>query len=138
MEILKIAHQNTIKSINTVLKNLKDKNLGDIFNDIVSKKYKKEENLEGHNIELLKKLQDNELMTKIFSEKYFHFFQNVFYKSERKIKVEINKNKTILIEFPEKIKLFNDLLKNDDKKYQKVMKYNAFKYFMPGSIFMPS
>lgn len=136
-EFLKIAHKNTIKSINTVLKSLENKNLGDIINGKVSKKYgKKGESLEEHNIDLFKQLQVNEFMTKIFSEKYFHFFKNIFYKSERRIEVEINKNETILIEFPENIKLFNDLLKNEDKKYQKVMKYNALKYFMPGSIFI--
>ena len=136
-EFLKIAHKNTIKSINTVLKSLENKNLGDIVNGKVSKKYgKKGENLEEHNIDLFKQLQVNEFMTKIFSEKYFHFFKNIFYKSERKIEVEINKNEIMLIEFPENIKLFKDLIKNEDKKYQNVMKYNALKYFMPGSIFI--
>ena len=149
LEFLKISHQERIKAINKFVNSLNDKNLGDIIKGKVSTKYgkknknnkdkvitKDDENDKSPNIILFKELEKNEDMKKIFSESYFHFFKNIFFKSEREIKVKINQSKNILIKFPEKIKLFNDLLKTDDIKYQKIMRYCAYKYFMPGSIFM--
>ena len=149
LEFLKISHQERIKAINKFVNSLNDKNLGDIIKDKVSTKYgkksknnknkvitKDDEIAKFQNKILFEELEKNEDLKKIFSESYFHFFKNIFFKSEREIKVKINESKTILINFPEKIKLFNDLLKTDDIKYQKIMRYCAYKYFMPGSIFM--
>ena len=137
-KFLKFDYKNKIKSINSTLKDLKNKNLGDIIitrnSSKYGPKYKKEED---ENSQLYDQVKEDEILKKIFSEEYFHFFKNVFYKSKREIKIKIKENEYKIINLPKKVKMFNDLLEKDaDEKYQKKLKEYAFRYFIPNSIFI--
>ena len=137
-KFLKFDYKYKIKSINSTLKDLKNKNLGDIIITRNSSKYgPKYKKKEDENSQLYDQIKEDEILKKIFSEEYFHFFKNVFYKSKREIKIKLKENEYKIINLPKKVKMFNDLLEKDaDEKYQKKLKEYAFRYFIPNSIFI--
>ena len=137
----KFSHKSKIRSINNTIESLKYKKLKDIIVSKNSNKYlKKKENTEDNiNDKIYQEFKDDEILKNIFSEDYYHFFKNIFYKRNREIKIKINNNEYKTINLSKKVTLFFDLLEKNNSKdrlYQDKLKINAFKYFMPNSIFI--
>ena len=140
-EFYKFSRKSKIKSIKNTIESLKDKKLKDIIITKNSCKYlkkneKKEENI---NDKIYQEFKDDEILKNLFSENYFHFFKNIFYKKNREIKIKINNKEYKTIILSKKIPLFYDLLEKNDNKdelYQDKLKINAFKYFTSNSIFI--
>lgn len=122
----KLSRKLKIKNINKSLESLKDKNLGDFI----------QTQIDG-NINIFQQFENDEILESVFSEKYFHFFKNVFYRSNRRVKIKLNNNQNFSINLPDKVLMFNDLLEKDkEKKYNEQLKKNAIKFFIPNSIFI--
>ena len=126
------------KNINKEFINyLKTEDIGKILCNKISGKYKKDENINKNIYDEI--IQKNEIIKKIFSEKYSLLFKNIYYKSNKLINLsEYGLNKNIILS--EDVKMFKDLLKdiekkNTDKEYIKNIKICATKHFFPNSLF---
>ena len=126
------------KNINKeFINSLKTKDIGNILCNKISGKYKKDENINKNIYDEI--IQKNEIIKKIFSEKYSLLFKNIYYKSNKIINLsEYGLNKNIILS--EDVKMFKDLLKdiekkNIDKEYIKNIKNCATKHFFPNSLF---
>ena len=147
-KFLKFDRKSKIKTIANYLQSIKEKqlNLRDIvIHTKISSKYghkkgkkgKKENENENTNKKIFQYFEEDETLKNIFSEEYFHFFKNVFYKNKREIKIKITENKYETIKLSKKVEMFFDLLeeKDNDIKYKQQVVNCASKYFMPDSKF---
>ena len=64
---------------------LKNKTIGSILRQKISKRYKKDENI---NIKLYDKLIKNNIIKDILSEKYINVFNNIFYQNQKEIVID--------------------------------------------------
>lgn len=147
-KFLKFDHKSKIKAIVNYLQSIKEKKIklkNIVINTKISSKYghkkgkkgKKENEDENINAKIFQYFEEDETLKNIFSEEYFHFFKNVFYKNKREIKIKISENKYEVIKISKKVKMFFDLLeeKDNDIKYKQLLINCASKYFMPDSKF---
>jgi hypothetical protein len=96
------------------VKSLKNKTIGDIISNKISRKYKYER--EDFNKQLCDEIKLNDsVLRDILSENYLLFFKKIYYKSINKISFgEYGLNKEIIL--PKKVKMYKDLLKDNEDK----------------------
>ena len=115
-----------IKKINKIEKRqeLKEQSIGDIIKNEISDKYKNYD--KNHNLNLYQELQNEGMqwILDILDKKFLFFFENIYYKSQRKINLKDFGLIDLDIELPSKIELYNDLL-NKNKNYFNFDKYKA-------------
>ena len=103
---------------NDFFESLKKKKLSDIINNNISAKYKnKDINI---NRITYANLKDKEILKNLFDENYLTFFENVYYKSDKRFNLEkYGLEKEII--FSKNVKMYKDLLnsnKNNDANYK--------------------
>ena len=96
------------------VESLKNKTIGDIISNKISRKYKYER--EDFNKQLCDEIKLNDsVLRNILSENYLLFFKKIYYKSINKISLgEYGLNKEIIL--PKKVKMYKDLLKDNEAK----------------------
>ena len=110
---------------------LKVKSIGDIICNPISKQYKKDLN---YNMYIFEQVKEDKVLKKIFSENYTSFFRKIYFKSRSIINLrEYGLNKAIIL--PDKIKMYKDLLKNEEYTYKRNMNNCINHHFFPNSIF---
>ena len=99
---------------------LKKKKIYEIICNNISKKYK-EKNANINTI-IYEKIQNNEILKNFFNENYLIFFKDIYYKSEKTINLKkYGLEKKIFLS--KDIKMFKDLLKDNNKYDEKNEKY---------------
>ena len=111
---------------------LKNEDIGKILCNKISNKYKKEKNI---NFEIYNELKEDKILKNFFSKKYSLLFKSIYYNSNKIIDLkEYGKDQTISLS--DKVKMFQDLLKDIEKKdingkYRQNIDVYARKYFFP-------
>lgn len=98
----------------------------------ISGKYK---NNQTHNIEVCKKLEEeNSIVLKILNQNFLSFFENFYYISKRKLDLSSFGFDPCELELTKDVKMFEDLLlkrkKQDSFKYENELKKCVEKYFI--------
>ena len=96
------------------VESLKNKTIGDIISNKISRKYKYER--EDFNKQLCDEIKlSDSVLKNILSDNYLLFFKKIYYKSINKISLEeYGLNKEIIL--PKKVKMYKDLLKDNEAK----------------------
>ena len=119
-----------IKSSN--FKDLKNKTIGTILRQIISKKYRKiyKENKEI-NIKLYDKLIKDDNIKHFLSEKFINLFNNIYYQNKKEIKYA-DRN----IYLSKDVKTFEDLMNNEkyNDKYRENIKKTVENNYLPSKI----
>ena len=103
------------KKINKAnVESLKNKTLGDIISNKISRKYKYKR--KDFNKQLCDEIKlSDSVLKNILSDNYLLFFKKIYYKSINKISLEeYGLNKEIIL--PKKVKMYKDLLKDNEAK----------------------
>ena len=122
-------NSNFMKSISSkFFDKLKEQNLGDIFKDNVSQKYKNYQNL---NIEVYNEITyKSETIKKILDKKYLEFFY-VYYSNIKTLKLsEYDSDSDKIIKLSSNIGFFKDLLTKADSDYKNKIKKCITRYFI--------
>ena len=112
------------------VESLKTKNIGEIICNEISSKYKEDSN---YNKKIYEQIKENEVLKKIFSEKYLVIFRKVYYQNKDEIYLsEYGLDKKIKLS--KKVEMFNDLYNKINSKNQYTKNIKDFvlqKYFSP-------
>lgn len=102
-----------------ILEDLKSQTIKDIISNTISKKYK---NINKNiNYEIVSKIESENLLNKILSEKYIDLFKKVYFKNNRCIDLrKYGHNKIIIL--PKYIKMYKELLIKNEKKDKNIKK----------------
>ncbi len=102
-----------------ILEDLKNHTIKDIISNTISKKYK---NINKNiNYEIVSKIESENLLNKILSEKYIDLFKKVYFKNNRCIDLrKYGHNKIIIL--PKYIKMYKELLIKNQKKDEDIGK----------------
>ena len=122
-------NSNFMKSISSkFFDKLKEQNLGDIFKDNVSQKYKNYQNL---NIKVYNEITyKSETIKKILDKKYLEFFY-VYYSNIKTLKLsEYDSDSDKIIKLSSNIGFFKDLLTKADSDYKNKIKKCITRYFI--------
>ena len=119
------------------VEDLKSKTIGEILNNKISTKYRKQD--ADINIKIFEQIQKDEVLNKILSENYLQFFKKFYYKSNRIINLkDYGLDKKIILS--KDVKMYKDLLKdnenfNEYKEYHKKLNECVIQNFLPDLIF---
>ena len=102
-----------------ILEDLKSQTIKDIISNNISEKYK---NINKNiNYEIVSKIESENLLNKILSEKYIDLFKKVYFKNNRCIDLrKYGHNKIIIL--PKYIKMYKELLIKNEKKDKNIKK----------------
>ena len=102
-----------------ILEDLKSQTIKDIISNNISEKYK---NINKNiNYEIVSKIESENLLNKILSEKYIDLFKKVYFKNNRCIDLrKYGHNKIIIL--PKYIKMYKELLIKNQKKDKNIKK----------------
>ena len=135
IEFLKMNHFDKFQTNKKDFQLFKNKNIGEVIKNNISRKYTKHE--KDTNSKIIDNNKKNEILSKILSIKNLLLFKKIYYKSYKKINLkefEIDKEYTL----SEDVKMFKDLLKDNEKygkNYVKNIHLSALKNFLPDYIF---
>ena len=102
-----------------ILEDLKSQTIKDIISNNISEKYK---NINKNiNYEIVSKIESENLLNKILSEKYIDLFKKVYFKNNRCIDLRKYWHNKIII-LPKYIKMYKELLIKNQKKDKNIKK----------------
>ena len=148
-EVLKALNYKTIflkcnyqfkKNVNKdFFESLKNKKLSDIITNNISAKYRNKD-INTNRI-IYENLKDDEILKKLFDENYLTFFENVYYKSDKKFNLkQYGLEKEII--FSKNVKMFKDLLKDNknndvnNKEYIQNLNICVTQNYLPNKKFL--
>ena len=125
----KIAYIIKKKVNNKNFQALKQKKLYEILLMDISPKFTKSE--KDHNKVLYEKIKDIPTFREILNQNYLSFFRNVYYKSERKLNLNVDGKEIIINLTAPRLAMYKDKLAGFEDKYYKEIyeKYVKDKYF---------
>ena len=107
---------------------LKGQKLYEVITKKVSVKNRKNNYDEFFNLNLYKKLENDELIKNILNENYLNLFRKIYYKSERNLNLK-EYGKDIDISLSEKIEMYRDIKESDEEYINSLDKYVNKMYF---------
>ena len=107
---------------------LKGQKLYEVITKKVSVKNRKNNYDEFFNLNLYKKLENDELIKNILNENYLNLFRKIYYKSERNLNLK-DYGKDIDISLSEKIEMYRDIKESDEEYINSLDKYVNKMYF---------
>ena len=107
---------------------LKGQKLYEVITKKVSIKNRKNNYDEFFNLNLYKKLENDELIKNILNENYLNLFRKIYYKSERNLNLK-EYGKDIDISLSEKIEMYRDIKESDEEYINSLDKYVNKMYF---------
>ena len=107
---------------------LKGQKLYEVITKKVSVKNRKNNYDEFFNLNLYKKLENDELIKNILNENYLNLFRKIYYKSERNLNLK-EYGKDVDISLSEKIEMYRDIKESDEEYINSLDKYVNKMYF---------
>jgi hypothetical protein len=107
---------------------LKGQKLYEVITKKVSVKNRKNNYDEFFNLNLYKKLENDELIKNILNENYLNLFRKIYYKSERNLNLK-EYGKDVDISLSEEIKMYKDIKVTDKEYINSLDKYVNKMYF---------
>ena len=129
-KFLRLSYEYKMKVNKEFVNSLKTKTIGDIMSFQISSKYKYDLN---YNENIYEKIKGNNVLKNLFSENYLLLFRKIYFKSEKIINLrEYGLNKIIILS--DNVKMFKDLLKNEDNVYKEIIKKFAKRNYLINSL----
>ena len=129
-KFLRLSYKNKMNVNKEFVNSLKTKTIGEIMCLQISSKYKYDLN---YNENIYEKIKGNNVLKNLFSENYLLLFRKIYFKSEKIINLrEYGLNEIIILS--DEVKMFKDLLKNEDNVYKEIIKKFAKRNYLINSL----
>ena len=112
-KFFKIDYDFKRKISNKFISELKYSNIGEILNQDISPKFTKIKKENNKNV--FESIKNKNCVKDLFSLNYYNLFKNVYYKDKRIINLKINGKKVNIFLPKNRIEMFGDLLKKNQK-----------------------